>query len=103
MANNEQERNDREFRESINERARQFGEQITESLTKAAADAEKKRKARRWFELGRCIVAGAVIAGLCAAERFGLISSVLTNPVYAISLVYIGWHLCKFDRLKVRK
>ena len=104
---NEQERNDRAFRDHMNsisqERVAQMREQFQDAFTKAAENAAKNRKRKLAREVSHCLLAMAGIAGLYLAESAGLIASVITNPVGAIALVYIGWHLCKIDRLRGRK
>ena len=107
MANIEQERNEQKFRSHINgiaqERATKLKEQLQEAITQAAQEAENRRKRKLYRELAKCFFAVAGIFGLCMAESAGLISALLTTPVYAIGFVFIGWHLCKIDRLKERK
>ena len=104
---NEQERIEREFHKRINEtvkdRADKFAEQMKEACAKAAAEAAKNRKRKLARETTRCFLAVTGIACLYMAETFGLISSVLTVPAYAVACVYLGWHLCKIDRLVGRK
>lgn len=102
-----QERNDQAFRNSCNEaaqeRVRKIGEQVKETLTKAAEAAERNRKRKQACEVLRCFLASIGIVGLYLAETAGLISSVLTTPVYAIAFVYIGWHACKVGYFGGRK
>ncbi len=104
---NEQERIEREFHDHMNEaiqqRADKLAAQAKELLAKAAEDAAKNRKRKIAREVTRCFLAITGIACLYLAETLGLISPVLTGPVYAIAFIYIGWHLCKIDRLKGRK
>ncbi len=104
---NEQERMEREFHnhmnESVKNRAEKFAEQMKEAVAKAAEEAAKNRKRKLAREVTRCLLIVTGIACLYMAEANGLISSVLTVPVYAIALISIGWHLCKIDRLKGRK
>lgn len=104
---NEQERIEREFHDHMNEaiqqRADKLAAQAKELLAKAAEDAAKNRKRKIAREVTRCFLAITGIACLYLAETFGLISPVLTGPVYAIAFIYIGWHLCKIERLKGRK
>lgn len=104
---NEQERIEREFHKNINEtvkdRADKFAAQMNEAIAKAAENAAKNRKRKLAREVARCFLAVTGIACLYLAETAGLISNVLTVPVYAIAFVFIGWHLCKIDRLVGRK
>ena len=104
---NEQERMEREFHDNMNEaiqqRADKIAAQMKEAIAKAAEDAAKNRKRKIAREVTRCFLATTGIACLYLAETFGLISPVLTSPVYSIAFTYIGWHLCKIDRLKGRK
>lgn len=105
--NIDQEQREQEFRNRINENAKKAAakmqEQFNEAFSKAAEAAKKDRKRKLAREAINCFLAAAGIAGLGAADAAGLISPVLTAPVLAIALVYIGWHLCKFDRLWGRK
>ena len=107
MAKIVQERTEQEFHNRINgvaqERAENMQTQLRGALAKAAEAAEKKRKAMIAREYGLSLLAVAGIAGLYMAQIAGLISSVLTYPVYAIAFVYIGWHLCKASTLRGRK
>lgn len=104
---NEQERIEREFHKHMNEsvknRADKLAEQMKEAMAKAAEDAAKNRKRKIAREVARCLLSVTGIACLYLAETFGLISPVLTVPVYALAFISIGWHLCKIDRLKGRK
>ena len=104
---NEQERIEREFHNHMNEtiqnRADKFAAQMKEAMAKAAEDAAKTRKRKLAREVTRCLLTVTGIACLYMAEAHGLISPVLTVPVYAIAFISIGWHLCKIDRLKGRK
>ena len=104
---NEQERIEREFHKRINEtvkdRADKFAAQMNEAIAKAAENAAKNRKRKLAREIARCFLAVTGIACLYLAETAGLISNVLTVPVYAFAFVFIGWHLCKIDRLVGRK
>lgn len=104
---NEQERIERDFHNHMNEavqqRADKFAAQAKEMLAKAAEDAAKNRKRKIAREVARCLLSVTGIACLYLAETFGLISPVLTDPVYAFAFISIGWHLCKIDRLKGRK
>ena len=104
---NEQERIEREFHnhmnEAIQQRADKFAEQAKELIAKASEEAAKNRKRKIAREVARCFFAVTGIACLYLAETAGLISDVLTGPAYAVALVFLGWHLCKIDRLKVRK
>ena len=104
---NEQERIEREFHnhmnEAIQQRADKFAEQAKELIAKASEEAAKNRKRKIAREVARCFFAVTGIACLYLAETYGLISPVLTGPVYAIAFIDIGWHLCKIDRLKGRK
>ena len=80
------------------ERAAAIGEQVKSALTKAAEKAERERKQKQAREVGRCFLASVGIAGLYMAQAAGLISPVLTIPVYAIAFVYLGWHLCEIRK-----
>ena len=104
---NEQERIEREFRNHLNEtvkdRADKFAAQMNEAIAKAAENAAKNRKRKVAREVARCFLAVAGIACLYMAETAGLISSVLTVPIYAVECITLGWHLCKIDRLVGRK
>lgn len=104
---NEQERIEREFHNHLNEtaqsRADMFAAQMNKAIAKAAEDAAKNRKRKLAREVTRCFLAVTGIACLYMAETYGLISPVLTVPVYAIAFISIGWHLCKIDRLRGRK
>lgn len=95
--------NEQEWSETVQNRADKFAEQLKEACAKAAAEATKNRKRKLAREVARCFFAVTGIAGLYMAETYGLISPVLTVPVYAVALVFIGWHLCKIDRLRGRK
>ena len=103
----EQEQIEREFRNHLNETTRQrvdkFAAQMNEAMAKAAEAAAKNRKRKIAREVARCFLAVAGIACLYMAESYGLISPMLTVPAYAVAFTFIGWHLCKIDRLKVRK
>ena len=103
----EQERIEQEFRSHINgmvkERTSKLQEQFDEAFAKAAEAAKRNRKRKLAREVTRCIFAAACIAALYLAESAGLISPVLTGPMYAIAFAAIGWHLCKIDRLWGRK
>lgn len=104
---NEQERMEREFHDHLNETVRnrsdKFAEQMKEACAKAAEEAAKNRKRKLAREVARCFLAVTGIACLYMAETAGLISSVLTVPAYAVACVYLGWHLCKIDRMVGRK
>lgn len=104
---NEQERIEREFHKHLNEsvqnRTDKLAEQAKEFIAKAAEDAAKTRKRKLAREVARCFFAVTGIACLYMAETHGLISPLLTVPVYAFAFTYFGWHLCKIDRLKGRK
>ena len=89
--------------ESAKKAAAKLQEQLNEAFAKAAEEAKKNRKRKLAREVALCFLTVAGIAGLYAAEIAGLISPVLTDPVCSIGFVYIGWHLCKIDRMKVRK
>ena len=103
----EQERMEREFHNHLNEtvqhRADKFAERMNEAMAKAAEYAAKNRKRKLAREIARCFLAAAGIACLYKAETAGLISFVMTVPVYAFAFSYIGWHLCKIDRMVGRK
>lgn len=103
----EQERIEQEFLNHINEIAKErtgkLQEQFNEAITKAAENAKRNRQRKLAREVACCIVAVAGIAALYLAEHAGLISAVLTGPVYAIAFAYLGWHLCKIERLRGRK
>lgn len=103
----EQDRMERDFHDHLNETVRnrsdKFAEQMKEACANAAAEATKNRKRKVAREVARCFLSVACIVCLYMAETAGLISSVLTIPFYAVSFIRIGWHLCKIDRLKVRK
>lgn len=103
----EQERMEREFHNRINgivqERTSKLQAQVDEAIAKAAETAARNRKRKLAREVAHCIFAVAGIVGLHLAEAAGLISAVLTNPVFAIAFVSLGWHLCKIDRMRVRK
>ena len=76
---------------------------MDEVIAKAAESAAKNRKRKLATEVVRCFFAVTGMACLYMAETAGLISSVLTVPAYAFALVFLGWHLCKIDRLRGRK
>ena len=103
----EQDRMEQEFHDHLNEtvkgRADKFAARMNEMLAEASAAAAKNRKRKITREVARCFLSAAAIGCLYMAETAGLISNVLTVPVYAIAFVYIGWHLCKIDRLVGRK
>ena len=103
----EQERIEQDFRNHINgiiqERTGKLQEQFEEAFAKAAENAKRNRQRKLAREVARCIFAAAGIAALYLAESAGLISTVLTGPVYAITFMVIGWHLCKINRLRGRK
>ena len=109
----EQERNDRDFRNHINEKTKERAESVAailkESFTKAAAQAEesfakaveaaeRNRKRKLAREFGCCFFSAVGIAGLYMAQIAGLIAPVLANPVFAFGYIYFGWHLCKIGR-----
>ena len=95
--------NEQEWSETVQQKADKFTAQMNEAITKAAECAAKNRKRKLAKEVARCFLAVTGIACLYMAETAGLISNVLAVPVYAVAFVFIGWHLCKIDRLKVRK
>ena len=95
--------NEQEWSETVQQKADKFAAQMNEAIAKAAESAAKSRKRKLAREVTRCLLAVTGIACLYMAETAGLISNVLTVPVYAAALVFIGWHLCKIDRLVVRK
>lgn len=101
MAKIIQDRTEQEALDRLNgitqERIRQAGEQVKEALTKAAENAERSRKRKMAGLAARCFLAAAGIVGLYLAQDAGLISTVLTHPVYAIGFTYLGWHLCKLQ------
>lgn len=103
----EQEQREQELRNRINENAKaaanKLQEQLDSAFAKATDAAKKDRKRKIAREVVDLIVAAAGVAGLYMAQNAGLISPVLTGPLYAIAFVSIGWHLCKFDRLRGRK
>jgi hypothetical protein len=104
---NEQERIEQNFHDHINgiiqERTDKWQAQIDEAVAKAAEHAKRCRKRKLAREVAHVIFAAAGIAGLYVAETAGLISAVLTGPVYAIAFISIGWHLCKIDRMRGRR
>ena len=104
---NEQERMERDFHNHLNETTRQrvgkIAAQMEEAFAKDAEDAAKNRKRKLAREVTRCLLSVTGIACLYLAEKAGLIAPVLTDPMYAISFVFIGWHLCKIDRMVGRK
>ena len=83
--------------------ANKLQEQLDSAFAKATDAAKKDRKRKIAREVVDLIVAAAGVAGLYMAQNAGLISPVLTGPLYAIAFVSIGWHLCKFDRLRGRR
>lgn len=95
--------NEQELREAVNSKADKFAAQMNEAIARAAECAAKNRKRKLAREVARCFFAVAGMACLYTAETAGLISSVLTVPAYAVALVFLGWHLCKIDRLRGRK
>lgn len=95
--------NEQELREAVNSKADKFAAQLNEAMAKAAECAARNRKRKLAREIARCFFAVTGMACLYMAETAGLISSVLTIPVYAVALVFLGWHLCKIDRLRGRK
>ena len=95
--------NDQVWSESVQNKADKFAAQMNEAIAKAAECAAKNRKRKLAREVARCFFAVAGMACLYMAETAELISSVLTVPVYAVALVFLGWHLCKIDRLRGRK
>ena len=95
--------NEQEWSETVQQKADKFAAQMNEAIAKAAECATKNRKRKLAREVARCFFAVTGIACLYMAETAGLISSVLTVPAYAVALVFIGWHLCKIDRLRGRK
>ena len=95
--------NDQVWSETVQNRADKFAAQMNEAIAKAAECAAKNRKRKLVKEVANCFFAVAGMACLYVAETAGLISTVLTVPVYAVALIYIGWHLCKIDRLRGRK
>lgn len=105
--NHDQERNDQEFRDIINERiqkrAGELKEQLQDAIAKAEEEAKIIRKRKIIHEVACCLFAVAGVAGLYLAETAGLISPVLTAPIYAFAFTYLGWHLRKACRLRGRK
>ena len=103
----EQEQREQEFRNHINriiqERTAKLQEQAEEAFAKAAENAKRSRQRKLAREVARCVFAVAGIAALYLAETAGLISPVLTDPMYAIGFATIGWHLCKINRMAGRK
>ena len=103
----EQERIEQEFRNHINEIAKErtgkLQEQFNEAFTKAAESAKRNRQRKLAREFFRCGLFIGAIIGLYLAESAGMISAVLAGPVYAIAFASLGWHLCKIDRLRGRK
>lgn len=95
--------NDQVWSETVQNRADKFAAQMNEAMAKAAECAAKNRKRKVAREVASCFFAVTGIACLYMAETAGLISTVLTVPVYAVALIYTGWHLCKIDRLRGRK
>ena len=95
--------NEQELREAVNSKADKFAAQLNEAMAKAAECAARNRKRKLAREVARCFFAVTGMACLYMSETAGLISSVLTVPVYAVALVFLGWHLCKIDRLRGRK
>ena len=95
--------NEQEWSETVQQKADKFAAQMNEAIAKAAECATKNRKRKLAREVARCFFAVTGIACLYMAETAGLISSVLTVPAYAVALVFLGWHLCKIDRLRGRK
>ena len=95
--------NDQVWSETVQNKADKFAAQMNEAIAKAAESAAKNRKRKLAIEVARCFFAVTGMAFLYMAETAELISSVLTVPAYAVALVFIGWHLCKIDRLRGRK
>lgn len=95
--------NEQEWSETVQQKADKFAAQMNEAIAKAAESAAKSRKRKLAREVARCFFAVTGIACLYMAETYGLISPVLSVPVYAIAFISIGWHLCKIDRLRGRK
>lgn len=95
--------NEHEWSEAVQHKADKFAAQMNEAMAKAAECAAKNRKKKLAREVTRCLLAVTGIACLYMAETYGLISPVLTVPAYAVAFTSIGWHLCKIDRLAVRK
>ena len=95
--------NDQVWSETVQSKADKFAAQMNEAIAKAAECAAKNRKRKLATEVARCFFAVTGMACLYMAETAGLISSVLTVPAYAAALVFLGWHLCKIDRLRGRK
>lgn len=102
-----QEQREQEFRNRINgmaqERTAKIQEQFEAAFAKAAEEAKRSKKRKLAREVTRCFFVAAGIVALYLAENAGLISAVLTSPVYAIAFGSIGWHLCKINRLRGRK
>lgn len=101
MANNID--NDQVWSETVQKKAVKFAAKMDEVIAKAAESAAKNRKKKLAIEVVRCFFAVTGMACLYMAETAELISSVLTVPAYAFALVFLGWHLCKIDRLRGRK
>lgn len=95
--------NDQVWSETVQKKADKFAAKMDEVIAKAAESAAKNRKRKLATEVARCFFAVTGMACLYMAETDGLISSVLTVPAYAFALVFLGWHLCKIDRLRGRK
>lgn len=99
--------NEQEMHNRINENAKAASDKLRKDLTnavnKAVEVARKERKKMLAREVARCLLTAFGIAGLYLAQIAGLISPLLTHPLYAIAFVCIGWHLCRIDRMKVRK
>ena len=109
MAKNEteQERTDREFRNHINgitqERINKIGEQVKESLVKAAEAVEQNRKRMQAREFGCCFLASVGIGGLYLAQAAGLIAPVVAQPAAAFCYIYFGYHLSQMGKYGRRK
>lgn len=96
---------ERDFFEHLNEkteekaRAAQLAEEYERAWKKAVAHAEQQRKKRLTLAVAHSLLPVAVMAALYGAETSGLISSVLTNPAYVVSLIWFGWQLSKIEKL----
>ena len=92
---------EREFFDHINAEAQARVEKAkaAEAWERAEAEAKRNKKVRLTRELARGLAGVAVMSGLYLAEHAELISPVLTNPVYVLAFVFIGWQLCKIEGL----
>ena len=95
----EQERNEQEFHKTLNiassERLAELKQELEAAAVKAKKAVMREKRKRALREVCRCGVALAGIVAVGLAESAELIAPVLATPILTLTLIYIGWHLCK--------